>query len=92
MQQASNAVLTGNVAVSGSTSNFIYGTVIVENSMTTTCATTPASLKNANYILATQNDAAFGGSCGFGGVITSVSSGSYTVPYLVYGGNLIFKT
>ena len=78
------ASVVGNVyAISGSTSpfQFVYGTVIVENGIST-CSSIPARFQNKNYILAIPNDVP--GVCGFGGVVTYTPSGTYNVPYLVY--------
>jgi hypothetical protein len=91
-----SAVLVGNVyAVSGSRApfQFLYGTIIVTNSLTS-CGGLPSRFENINFILAVPNDPA--GSCGFGGVITYNNlpgPGAYTVPYLVYssGSNIINK-
>jgi len=93
IQPANNAVLTGNIATSGNilSSSFIYGPIVFANSVNSKCSGIPAALKNANYILATQDDAAFGGACGFGGVVTNVYNGPYAVPYLVYGSNNVFN-
>jgi hypothetical protein len=91
-----SAVLVGNVyAVSGSRGpfQFVYGTIIVTNSLTS-CGGLPSRFENINFILAVPNDPA--GSCGFGGVITYNNlpgPGAYTVPYLVYSSssNIINK-
>jgi hypothetical protein len=82
------AALVGNAyAASGSSSpfQFIYGTVIVTNTLSA-CSGLPVQFENSNFILAAQNDQA--GSCGFGGVVTyTPSAWGYNVPYLVYSSN-----
>ena len=81
------AVLVGNVYAtmsSGSPFQSAYGTVIVENSLSS-CGSIPSKYENNNFILAVPNAISLGGTCGFGGIITyNLQSVVPTVPYLVY--------
>jgi hypothetical protein len=89
VQPAVSAVLTGNTATYGSSGpfQFIYGTVIVDSG--NSCP--PSQFENTNYILAVQNDMTLG-SCGLGGVVTSIqSSTAYSVPYLVYANSNVIN-
>lgn len=92
-----SAVLVGGAyAEYASTSpfQFVYGPVIVENTLTS-CAGIPAQFENNNYILAVQNSLLLQGTCGFGGFIGYAASSNSVrpdVPYLLYGpGSNVFN-